>query len=41
MTPYAHKNKNWVGFDDEKSLEIKVNYAKRMKLGGIMFWVLV
>jgi len=39
MAPYAHKGRDWVGFDNEKSLEIKVNYAKRMGLGGIMFWV--
>ena len=39
MTPYAHKGKNWVGFDNEQSLEIKVNYAKEKGLGGIMFWV--
>ncbi len=40
MAPYAHKGSDWVGFDNEKSLEIKVNYAKRMGLGGIMFWAL-
>ena len=39
MVPYAHKGKQWVGFDNERSLEIKVNYAKQKKLGGIMFWV--
>ena len=40
MVPYAHKGRDWVGFDNELSLIIKVNYAKKMKLGGIMFWSL-
>lgn len=40
MVPYAHRGKHWVGFDNEKSLEIKVTYAKEMGLGGIMFWSL-
>ena len=39
QVPYAHKDDQWVGYDDEKSLEMKVLYAKEMGLGGIMFWV--
>lgn len=30
----------WVGYDDEKSLALKVEYAKGLDLGGIMVWSL-
>lgn len=38
MVPYAYKGRDWVGFDNEKSIEIKVHYARELGLGGIMFW---
>lgn len=40
MVPYAHQGLNWVGYDNKESLEIKVQYAKKLGLGGIMFWSL-
>ncbi len=39
LVPYAYKGKEWVGYDDEKSIQIKVLYAKEIDLAGIMFWV--
>lgn len=38
--PYAFQGQEWVGYDDFDSLEIKVEFAKSMGLGGIMFWAL-
>ena len=40
MVPYAYKDKQWVGYDDEKSIAIKAVYAKEKNLAGIMFWVI-
>lgn len=41
--PYAYssKLKQYATFDDEISLAEKTRYAKRMQLGGIMFWELI
>lgn len=47
--PYAYTNEamirdgesmEWVGFDDVKSVEIKVKYAMANKLAGAMLWAL-
>lgn len=38
MVPYAYKGDVWVGFDNERSLTEKVNYAIAQDLGGIMIW---
>ncbi|XP_051931126.1 acidic mammalian chitinase-like [Hippocampus zosterae] len=38
--PYASKNNEWVGFDNQKSFEIKVQYMKTMKFGGAFVWAL-
>lgn len=47
--PYAYSNEittssaapiEWVGFDDVKSIEVKVNYLIKKKLGGGMLWSL-
>ncbi|UJR33016.1 hypothetical protein I4U23_020476 [Adineta vaga] len=46
QAPYAYSplsnpsEKQWVGYDDLKSVTIKVLYAKTMNLGGIMLWSL-
>nr|XP_046253519.1 acidic mammalian chitinase-like [Scatophagus argus]XP_046253520.1 acidic mammalian chitinase-like [Scatophagus argus] len=40
MVPYATKGNEWVGFDDERSLEIKANYVKENKFGGAFIWAL-
>ncbi|XP_024936097.1 chitotriosidase-1-like [Cephus cinctus] len=36
--PYAYSGDQWIGFDNEKSLAIKIKYAKKLGLAGIMFW---
>ncbi|VEN35163.1 unnamed protein product [Callosobruchus maculatus] len=36
--PHAYKDNQWVGYDDPRSLEGKVKYAKTKNLGGIMIW---
>uniref|UniRef100_T1JFT1 Ribosome assembly protein 1 n=1 Tax=Strigamia maritima TaxID=126957 RepID=T1JFT1_STRMM len=36
--PYAYKGRQWVSYDDRKSIQIKANYARDMKLGGGMVW---
>lgn len=36
--PHAHKNNQWIGYDDPDAIRIKVDYAKEFNLGGIMLW---
>ncbi|KAL7985301.1 hypothetical protein Chor_003871 [Crotalus horridus] len=38
--PYAFKNREWVGYDDEKSFHFKTEFLKRKKYGGAMVWTL-
>lgn len=38
MGPYAYKENQWVGYDDEDIVREKAKYVNQMKLGGIMFW---
>ncbi|KAJ7376758.1 hypothetical protein OS493_032817 [Desmophyllum pertusum] len=39
MAPYGYKNKDWVGFDDQKSLTYKIDHVvKKNSLRGVMFW---
>ena len=41
-TPFAYNDqqKQFLSFDDPQSLKAKVDYIKKYKLGGIMFWSL-
>lgn len=38
--PYAYKNRQWIGFDDVESVASKVDYIRKMNLGGGMIWSL-
>ncbi|KAJ6659856.1 hypothetical protein lerEdw1_018312 [Lerista edwardsae] len=38
--PYAVKNRDWVGYDDEESFKLKAEYVKRENFGGAMVWTL-
>ncbi|CAH1365834.1 unnamed protein product [Tenebrio molitor] len=37
-TPYMYKGNQWVGFDNPRSIGVKVEYAKSLNLGGVMIW---
>ncbi|KAG8182778.1 hypothetical protein JTE90_018652 [Oedothorax gibbosus] len=37
-TPYAFKDNQWVGYDDQRSLNAKVDYLMRKGLGGGLVW---
>lgn len=38
MGPYAYKDNQWVGYDDEAIARKKAQYVAEKGLGGIMFW---
>ncbi|XP_017778923.1 PREDICTED: LOW QUALITY PROTEIN: acidic mammalian chitinase-like [Nicrophorus vespilloides] len=38
MVPYLHKHNQWIGYDNCKSIKLKVEYAMSKSLGGIMVW---
>lgn len=38
MGPYAYKENQWVGYDDEDIVRKKSKYVAEKGLGGIMFW---
>ncbi|KAG7160183.1 chitinase 2-like 3 [Homarus americanus] len=38
QAPYMVRDNMWVGYDDEISLSVKVAYAQKQGLGGIMIW---
>ncbi|KAK0152677.1 Acidic mammalian chitinase [Merluccius polli] len=40
MVPYATKGNEWVGFDNMRSIELKVQYLKKYKLSGAFIWAL-
>ncbi|XP_045465112.1 mucin-5AC isoform X2 [Harmonia axyridis] len=40
MGPYAFKENQWVGFDDENIARKKAEYVAQNGLGGIMFWAI-
>jgi len=36
--PYAFKDDQWVGYDDQQSIKLKCEYAVKRKLAGAMIW---
>lgn len=38
MVPYAFNGRQWIGYENEKSIALKVDYIKKHNLGGIMIW---
>ncbi|XP_034946301.1 chitinase-3-like protein 1 [Chelonus insularis] len=36
--PYTHKNDQWIGYDNVKSLREKAELIKRLDLAGVMLW---
>nr|XP_060629024.1 chitinase-3-like protein 2 [Anolis sagrei ordinatus] len=38
--PYSYKGNQWVGYEDVRSVALKVQYMKQNNLGGIMIWTL-
>ncbi|XP_070814737.1 chitinase-3-like protein 1 [Chaetodon trifascialis] len=38
--PYAVKGNQWVGFDNQRSYDVKVDYLKSRQLGGAAVWTL-
>ena len=38
QAPYMFKDNMWVSFDDKNSLGVKVAYAQRLGLAGVMVW---
>ncbi|XP_054720372.1 chitinase-3-like protein 1 [Uloborus diversus] len=38
QAPYCFKDRQWIGYDDIRSVPKKVDYLRKMKLGGAMVW---
>ncbi|KAM0026199.1 putative chitinase [Helianthus debilis subsp. tardiflorus] len=38
VSVYSVAGTTWIGYDDARSVKIKVEYAKTLKIGGYFFW---
>jgi chitinase len=36
--PYKYKGDQWIGYDDDESVALKVQFAKDHNLAGVMVW---
>ncbi|KAL5698858.1 chitinase [Ranunculus cassubicifolius] len=40
VSAYSYAGTSWIGYDDERSIKGKVEYARKLGLGGYFFWAL-
>ncbi|GLG95341.1 Probable chitinase 10 [Gryllus bimaculatus] len=38
QVPFAYRDDQWVGFDDERSLKMKMEWLREAGYGGVMIW---
>lgn len=36
--PYKYQGNKWLGYDDEESIQNKIDYVKKENFGGVMMW---
>ncbi|KAH0815065.1 hypothetical protein MTP99_002127 [Tenebrio molitor] len=40
QVPYRYAGNQWIGYDNPRSIGLKVQYAKSRNLGGVMMWAI-
>ncbi|KAB0791791.1 hypothetical protein PPYR_03591 [Photinus pyralis] len=40
QVPYSYYRDQWVGYDDAESVRRKVEFARKLNLGGVMMWTI-
>lgn len=40
QVPYAYKDDLWVSYDNPRSIQLKIDFARSCGLGGVMVWSL-
>ncbi|TMW43339.1 hypothetical protein DOY81_011583, partial [Sarcophaga bullata] len=38
QVPYIYNSNQWIGYDNPKSIDLKVDFANAKNLGGVMLW---
>lgn len=36
--PYVHNSNQWIGYDNVKSIEMKIDFGNSLNLAGVMIW---